>query len=262
MKVINNTDITKYFDEASEFYMQDIGVVFQAVLLNHSPVATLDYLAGKLNLEKAKEVLDLGCGIGSSMLYYSKRYPSINLTGVTISSKQVEIGSLPLSMWGNGKATILEGDYHYTNLPSKKYDRIYLFESSCYSTDPTRLIAELNRLCNNDGVVLIKDIFLDENLENLSADKKESLNRLQQIYKVPVAKLSDIINKLELEGFEVEVENLDPPKWTMDKWFEGFTLKNGTLTDMGKYHNIQNNITEFPPVSWRLIKAKKTNEKL
>src|SRR5258707_14255472 len=52
----------------------------------------IEHLAQLADIQRGKDILDIGCGFGASSIYLAKRYAA-TVTGITISSVQVEMAS-------------------------------------------------------------------------------------------------------------------------------------------------------------------------
>ena len=59
--------------------------------LDEAQEAKLDLVCKKINLQPGMTVLELGCGFGAFAGYAAKKY-GVNVTGVTVSRRQVELG--------------------------------------------------------------------------------------------------------------------------------------------------------------------------
>lgn len=71
-----------------------------AKTLDEAQEAKLDLVCRKIGLKKGDQVLDIGCGWGSFLIYAAEKY-GVRGTGITVSKEQLELakkraGSLPL----------------------------------------------------------------------------------------------------------------------------------------------------------------------
>jgi len=105
-KLFNMQKVSRAFEVGEQHY--DIGNdLYQAMLdkrlnytcgywknakdLDEAQEAKLDLVCKKLNLEPGMTILELGCGWGSFAKYAAEKY-GIEVTGVTISKEQVNLG--------------------------------------------------------------------------------------------------------------------------------------------------------------------------
>ena len=107
-------------------------------------------------------VLDLGCGVGGSLLALAARVP-IRGTGVTISSVQARLGAARLAAMGvDDRLACLEGDY--TALPHDlpPVALAYAIESFVHGPDPAAFFREAARVLAPAGHLAICDDVLRE----------------------------------------------------------------------------------------------------
>jgi SAM-dependent methyltransferase len=102
-------------------------------------------------------VVDLGCGVGGTLLYLAERLP-IRGTGITLSPLQARLATDRFHDAGLADRVVcLEGDYG--NLPPavSAADLAYAIESFAHSPDPKRFFAECTRLVRRGGLLAICD---------------------------------------------------------------------------------------------------------
>jgi cyclopropane-fatty-acyl-phospholipid synthase len=127
-------------DAAAVRYHYDVGNEFFALFLDESmtyscaifsrgahtleeaQLAKLDLVAGKLALEPAMSVLDVGCGWGSFAIHAARHY-GVKVTGVTLSPPQAELARERVARAGlAGQVEIRVADYR--QLPPASFDAI------------------------------------------------------------------------------------------------------------------------------------------
>jgi len=121
---------------------------------------------GRAALEK---VLDIGCGVGGSMLYLAEHTPAqanpARLDGVTISPRQAEIGQQLIEKAGYaGRCSLVAGDFtdpHLSAQLSPPYDAAYAIESFLHMPDAELFFAQSARFLRTGGRLFVCDDFLE-----------------------------------------------------------------------------------------------------
>lgn len=120
-----------------------------------------DLVAGLIQSRPAGRVhvLDLGCGLGTSLCRLAGRLP-IRGTGVTLSPVQARAAEAWIREAGlTGRVRCLEADF--TALPEMPaVDVAYAIESFVHGPDPARFFAECARVIAPGGLLAICDDFL------------------------------------------------------------------------------------------------------
>lgn len=109
-------------------------------------------------------LLDLGCGLATSLRSFARRLPNANLVGVTRVPWQVEHARVLNEAAGcAGRVCVIEGDYEDSDLlPGSSFDGVYALESSCHAhgADKAALLEQMHRLLRPGGRLVIADGFL------------------------------------------------------------------------------------------------------
>jgi cyclopropane fatty-acyl-phospholipid synthase-like methyltransferase len=112
-----------------------------------------------LDTNRAPHVVDLGCGVGSSLCYLAERLP-IRGTGITLSPVQVRIAGARIRDAGLGdRVTCIEGDYAAPPSSLAAADLAYAIESFVHSPDPEAMLASCARLIRPGGLLAVCDDF-------------------------------------------------------------------------------------------------------
>lgn len=107
----------------------------------------------------APHMVDLGCGVGASLVYLAARLP-VRATGVTLSPVQARAAIDRIREAGlSDRVVCVEGDY--TQLPAGigHADVAYAIESFVHGPDPAAFFAESHRLIRPGGLLVICDDF-------------------------------------------------------------------------------------------------------
>ena len=104
-------------------------------------------------------VIDLGCGIGSSLCVLAERL-DIRGTGVTLSPVQARLAERRIAEAGlSDRVRCIEADY--CDLPNdcETADLAYAIESFVNGPDPERFFAQCARIIRPDGLLIVCDDF-------------------------------------------------------------------------------------------------------
>ena len=108
-------------------------------------------------------VLDMGCGLASTLRSFAHHIPVAELRGLTLVPWQLEQGRCLNEANSNAaNITLHLGNYERTDFESESFDAICAIESSCYGTgsNKSRLIREAHRLLRPGGRFVVADGFL------------------------------------------------------------------------------------------------------
>ncbi len=121
--------------------------------LDAAQIRKFRLIGEKLKLKPGMRVLDIGCGFGSAMAFFSKEY-GVEVLGVTVSKKQAQYIR---KYYQNLPIRVKVQDYRLTE---GKFDRIYsigMFEHVGYKNYKTYM-QTCWRLLTNDGLALLHTI--------------------------------------------------------------------------------------------------------
>ena len=137
----------EYYDKFSDAYLAEYGPVFQSAVFSPNPKDFARVMMDRAIITPQHSVLDVGCGVGGVMSGLVGNGVE-DVTGVTISKRQVELAELSLEL-----ADFMEWDD-----AGRNFDRIILCESFGYFPEPGRLIEKVRGLLNPGGMVYVKDV--------------------------------------------------------------------------------------------------------
>ena len=137
----------EYYDEYSDVYLSDYGPVFQAAMFAREPVDHCRVMMGRGVIFPGHSVLDVGCGVGGVMNGLMANGVE-DLTGVTISRRQVELAELSLEL----------ADFMEWEDRGRRFDRLIFCESFGYFEEPGKLIEKCVGLLKPGGMIYVKDL--------------------------------------------------------------------------------------------------------
>lgn len=159
----------------------------------------------QLDLNSKAHIADLGCGMGTVARHTVTKYPLASVTGVTISSWQLEKGTELTHHAGlQGKVKIVNENFEQLSFDKETFSHVYAIESACHATSDSKelFIAEMARVLQQGGRFCIADGFLKNN------GKKPRFfrwlyKRIANYWAVPgFACITDFENKLKEYGLK------------------------------------------------------------
>ena len=132
------------------------GVVTREQAFRHAE----DLIAGEIDalaLDRPAHVVDLGCGVGASLMYLAQRR-DLTGTGVTISPVQARLGDQRIAALGLAhRIRVLAGDYCALPADVGPADLAYAIESFVHGPSPKRFFAEAARVLRPGGRLVLCD---------------------------------------------------------------------------------------------------------
>lgn len=124
--------------------------------MNHQVISQLE-----LDTSKQNQLIDLGCGVGTSARYATLNFDNVSVLGATIVPWQIEQANrLSQNEKIKHKVAFELADYRNLNAADNSYDGAYAMESSCYDygkskrlflAEAYRVLKPGARLCVVDG---------------------------------------------------------------------------------------------------------------
>ena len=117
----------------------------------------------EINENKELNILDAGCGIGTTCVQMAKKKPNTFFTGINISQKQIEFGKKLIDKNNlNKKIKLIQADFTKTSFEDAAFDGAYAIESACYARgfDKKDFIKEMARIIKKDGRLVVADGFI------------------------------------------------------------------------------------------------------
>ncbi len=215
-----------------------------------------DQVAMRLAVSNILEinVLDAGCGIGTSCRKLASMLPSAKFYGVNVSQGQVDYGHLENNRQGFGnRVELVKTDFCKIPKPDNHFDAAYAIESICYGVGPDKIpfILEMTRVLKKDGRLVIADGFKKHSRP--LPEWFEKLHRKNLDYWA-IKELPDIqlfTSRLRSMGFKIQ--SIEDISWNVapSAFYLPFTaIKVFVKRLFSKNKNISKNQQNYPKAIW------------
>jgi cyclopropane fatty-acyl-phospholipid synthase-like methyltransferase len=133
-----------------------------------------EILLGMADLRPGQCVLDIGCGLGSSLETINRRMGGMSLTGLNIDARQLELcrGIEPAN--GN-RLSWAESDACHLPFPAGSYDRLLCIEAMFHFASRRAFFAEAARVLRPGGVLVATDIVVSPAARELKRSVAEAI---------------------------------------------------------------------------------------
>src|SRR6185295_3270756 len=111
------------------------------------------YIANLVQIKESDLILDAGCGIGGSSIWFAENYRA-RIIGISLSEKEVNAAKKFAKEKFIEKIEFKVMDYHKTNFPSSTFDAVLAIESACYSIKKGKFLDECFRLLKAGGKIV------------------------------------------------------------------------------------------------------------
>lgn len=171
----NNYKTAQLYNEATEdyeFWSPDFNMHFGY----YSPFRTNPFkrdsmlnemnrqIFNRINCNEKKELADLGCGMGATILYGLKHFKDLKITGVTLSDFQANEGN---KMLKGLDGSIRIEDYNYTSFKDNALDGAIAIESFCHGGHSNDSFKEAYRIIRPGAKLIVADAFLKKEIKEL-----------------------------------------------------------------------------------------------
>ena len=161
----NNFTLTEKLLQVDQTHCIHHGYYEKGIRTHVQSVLNMNDFIGRLlkldsEIKQCKKILDAGCGIGGTVVYFAKKFPDIKFTGINIVPDHIEMAkNLAKEKKVLSNTDFFVKDFADTDLSSNHFDAIYLMESSCYALQKQMLIREMYRILKPGGILVITDVF-------------------------------------------------------------------------------------------------------
>jgi len=125
----------------------------QARFLEHKVHANLPF-------RRARQLLEVGCGVGAQTEILLRHFPDLHVTGVDASPENLQhaaafLGELP---WAEGRYTHVQGDATRLDFGADSFDSAFLCWILEHVGDPQRVLSEVRRVLRPGSPVVVSEV--------------------------------------------------------------------------------------------------------
>ncbi|MCL7023847.1 hypothetical protein MKW94_030508 [Papaver nudicaule] len=161
------------------------------------------------SLDKPKSIVDVGCGIGGSSRYLSKKYGA-DCKGITLSPIQAERAQALANAQGLGdKVSFQVADALEQPFEDGQFDLVWSMESGEHMPDKAKFVNELVRVASPGATIIIvtwchRDLLPTE--KSLKPEEKQLLDKICDAYYLPAwcstAEYVELLQSLSMQDIK------------------------------------------------------------
>lgn len=142
----NDSVVSEQYDRLAQIYDRR----WHSYILN-----SLIFLKDYMKLSGDEVILDVACGTGELERILVSDYPNLNITGVDISEKMLDVAK---SKFPNSqKIEFLKASANSLPFPDSSFDTIVSASAFHYFNNPINALQEMKRVLKPNGKVIIMD---------------------------------------------------------------------------------------------------------
>lgn len=118
-----------------------------------------DHVFDKVDFSAAKNIIEIGCGVGAQTEILRERFPKLKITGIDFSEAQIKRATKQLSSSiKSGHVKLVRGDA--TNLPfaDDSFDGCFITWFLEHVADPICILKEANRTMKHGAVIFCNEV--------------------------------------------------------------------------------------------------------
>jgi len=153
----------------------------------------------------APTIFDFGCGVGGTLFHLAERFPHALLTGVTVSTRQVELARKVAAQHGVAdRCAFVLGDFSTVELGAPA-DVIVAIESFAHAERASAFLANAVRHLRPGGTLLVVDDFLAAEPDALDTRQRACVERFRTGWRVPaVCTAARLGEEASAQGLDLE----------------------------------------------------------
>ncbi len=184
------------------------GVTTRAMAFNYVNELLVEELRGySLESSSVLRVVDLGCGVGASLMYIAERHPVDGL-GITLSPLQARMAQQRFAELKDVQLECVQGSFLEVPAESGSVDCAYAIEAFIHAADARRFLDEAARLLKPGGLLMLCDDFMTESAAAdptaLGSRRARWLREFKKGWRVNTLRPVSEVLRLGAEHFELE----------------------------------------------------------
>jgi ubiquinone/menaquinone biosynthesis C-methylase UbiE len=186
----NKKDLTKeHFGEAAKDFDQKLGTFASTM---YAPLLSM------ARRQKAKQVLDIGCGTGTVLKLLWEERPNAMYYGIDISPEMIDEAARKLKKGIDAEQILLmEGDAEKLPFKKRSMDLVICNASFHHYPNPGRALVQMHKVLRNGGRLILGDPCPSK----LTAPLKNRFKHKSEVHIYTKAEFKKI---LKIAGFKIE----------------------------------------------------------
>jgi len=175
-----------------------------------------------------KEVLEIGCGIGTDAIRFAKA--GANYTGIELSENSANLAKKRFEVYGaDGTIHVGNSEQLDSFLPKKKYDLIYSFGVIHHTPNPKNVFSEIKKYLKEDGTIRVM-LYAKNSWKNYMIE--EGLDQPEAQYGCPIAntytkdEIAELMEDFKITSitqdhiFSYKIPEYKRGEYVKQPWFE------------------------------------------
>ncbi len=113
-----------------------------------------------VNFSEAKNILEVGCGVGAQTEILLRRFPDLHITGIDLNEKQIEsaLESHSKNPLAKNRINVLKADASKTSFSGSEFDGAFLCWVLEHVPEPLKILTEVRRVVKPGGIVYATEV--------------------------------------------------------------------------------------------------------
>ena len=124
----------------------------------------------ELGIDRCDKALDLGTGPGDIPIMLCGPTQHVKVVAVDLAQSMLDLAEQKVALAGlSGRITLANMDVKALDLPDNSFDAVFSNTILHHIPEPTTMLAEATRVLKPGGLLLIRDLYRPDSVEQLSA---------------------------------------------------------------------------------------------